>query len=129
MHCNSVVLFEENIAMSFKNILLRISIFAIIFFSFTAYADTWLFDFGPASQITTPNYNNITNPGIQSYTGLINVDGQTTGASLTITIPFNTGGTNSNGTTTPGVETGFPANATRDSFFGNVISFQGNIVP
>lgn len=91
-------------------------------------AETWLFDFGPATQLT-PNYNNITNPGIESHTGLINADGITTGASLTMTVPFNTGGTNSNGTTTPSIETGFPATATRDSFFGNTVIFQGNLAP
>lgn len=94
-----------------------------------ANAETWLFDFGPSSQTSSPGYNNITNQGIQAYTGLINSDGQTTGLSLTITIPFNQGGTNSNGTTSPAPETGFVANATRDSFFGNTVSFQGNVVP
>lgn len=95
----------------------------------TVQADSWLFDFGPATQITTPNYNNITNPDVQSYTGLVNTEGQTTGASLTITIPFNTSGTNSNGTAAPAPETGFPASATQDSFFGNVVVFQGHTVP
>jgi len=100
-----------------------------IFLSSSIHAETWLFDFGPATQNTTPGYNNINNPGIQTHTGLINSEGSTTGASLTISIPFNTDGTNPNGTTTPAPETGFVASATRDSFFGNVVTFQGISAP
>lgn len=91
-------------------------------------AETWLFDFGPTTQ-TTPNYNNIANPGIETHTGLMNSEGQTTGISLSITVPFNAGSTNSNGTTTPAIETGFPSTATRDSFFGNVAVFLGRTAP
>jgi hypothetical protein len=49
--------------------------------------------------------------------------------SLSITIPFNTASTNGNGTTTPDAAVGFPATATRDSFFGNVTAFQSQTAP
>lgn len=101
----------------------------LVFLSAFAHAETWLFDFGPATQNTAPGYNNINNPGIQTHTGLINADGLTTGVSLTVSIPFNTDGTNPNGTTTPAPETGFASSATRDSFFGNVAVFQGISAP
>lgn len=113
----------------FRSLSLQAAIAALSIFASSSYAGTWLFDFGPATQTSAPNYNNITSPDIQRFVGLVNTDGQTTGASLAITIPFNTGGTNSNGTTAPDASIGFVANATRDSFFGNVVAFQGHTAP
>lgn len=99
-----------------------------IFLSSSVHAETWFFDFGLATQ-TTPNYNNITNPGKQKTTGLINADGFTTGLSLEIKKEFNIGSTNAKGTLTPAADIGFPASATRDSFFGNVAPFLGYTAP
>jgi hypothetical protein len=104
---------------------------SVILLSFisSAFADTWLFDFGPANQTTTSNYNNITNPGVHTVNSLVNSEGLATSLSLGISIPFNTTATNSNGTTSPAPETGFLPTATRDSFFGNAVSFQGQTAP
>ena len=104
-------------------------VFLLSILSVCTHAETWLFDFGPVSQTTTPNYNNLTNPGLGSIANLVNSDGTSTSLSLAISVPFNISGTNPNGTTTPPLETGFLPNATRDSFFGNVVTFQGQTAP
>ena len=106
-----------------------LSIFLLSTLSVITHADTWLFDFGPASQTTASNYNNVTNPGLGSVLNLVNSDNASTGLSLAISVPFNSSGTNPNGTTTPAPETGFMPDATRDSFFGNVVAFQGKTAP
>lgn len=107
----------------------RLAAMAVAWAACAANAQTWLFDFGSGSLASTPNYNNITNPGVHSFPGLISASGITTPASLAITVPFNTGAPNTNGTQAPPPELGFVANATRDSFFGNVAAFLGQSAP
>jgi hypothetical protein len=108
---------------------LGLAMLVLFFSSAVAQADTWLLDFGPSTQTTTPNYNNITNNGVHSFPGLVNSTGQITNAALAITIPFNISSMNTNGTLTPAPEVEFLANATRDSFYGNVVVFQNRTAP
>jgi predicted esterase len=91
---------------------------SILTCSIVARADTWFFDFGATEQATA-GYNNITNPGIHTVSGLINSAGQPTSASLAVIAAFSSAA-NTGGTTTPGPSVEFPSSATRDSLFGSV---------
>jgi pimeloyl-ACP methyl ester carboxylesterase len=112
-----------------KRVLLGLACAILLAGATAVRAETWYFDFGPVGQQTTPNYNNVTNPDVHTLSGLIGASGTVTGAALAITVPFNTAGTNSNGTVVPAPEVGFPATATRDTFFGNVAVFQAHSAP
>ncbi|HNS21646.1 MAG TPA: GDSL-type esterase/lipase family protein [Sedimentisphaerales bacterium] len=98
--------------------------------------EAFLFDFGSASTPTDPAddpdnvWNNVTDQIGSSSTGvlanLVTVRGTVTGASLVMISRFN--GANTNGTL---ASTLFPADATRDSLYGNTELFGGssNIFP
>ena len=100
-----------------------------------------LFDFGPADAVTKngpapddPNHfwNNVTETIGGSPTGqlrgLVNTQGQSTGMTLRMLSPFNGSGPNRNGTLESTI---LPANATRDSLYGNTADWQGfaNVAP
>lgn len=85
-----------------------------------------LIDFGSAVNATTGNWNNITS-NTDNQTGitanLINDAGVATGATLTVDDTFHS--VNENGTTTPDVSLPFVATSTRDSFYGEMVAFNG----
>ncbi|MEN6576560.1 MAG: GDSL-type esterase/lipase family protein [Phycisphaerales bacterium] len=102
---------------------------------------TLLFDFGASGTPTgtgeAPNdpanaWNNVTETIGSSATGelpgLVNTQGSATGLGLKIVVPFSAGGPNSSGTL---ASTLFPANATRDSLYGNTEAWGGatNVFP
>lgn len=102
---------------------------------------TLLFDFGASGTPTTaaesPNdpanaWNNVTevigSVATGELPGLVNTQGSATGIGLKIVVPFSAGGPNSSGTL---ASTLFPANATRDSLYGNTESWGGaaNVFP
>ncbi len=102
---------------------------------------SFLFDFGPADAQTghgpAPDdpadyWNNVTDVIGASATGqlrgLVNTKNRSTGVGLRMVSPFNGSGPNRNGTTESTV---FPANATRDSLYGNTADWNGfaNVTP
>lgn len=62
-----------------------------------------------------------------SLGNLLNQDRKQTTAAIAVVKGFN--GVNTNGTTAPASSTGFSANAARDSFFGNSVTFNGAVAP
>lgn len=109
----------------------RILMLAIVLLSAKNYAQEYsLIDFSNASNHTTGNWNNVVQTTL-SQTGivvnLINDQGATTGAVLSVTDPFNL--VNTGGTTTPDASLPFPSTATMDSFFGNNVLFGGATEP
>jgi lysophospholipase L1-like esterase len=96
---------------------------------------SFLFDFGPADAITKngpapddPNHhwNNVTEAIGSSPTGnlrsLVNTRGKSTALIFRMISPFNGSGPNRNGTL---ASTVLPANATRDSLYGNTADWNG----
>jgi len=87
----------------------------------------YLIDFGGADALTseaTNTWNNLTTAVGSSATGvlpnLVSTQNKTSNISIRMVRRFN--GNNANGTTASGI---FPANATRDSLYGNTESFGG----
>lgn len=77
-----------------------------------------LIDFGTTTQLTTGNWNNVTDHQAANVS-LIDDSGTATGITLTVTDPFYNG-YNTNGTTAPaGNATIFASTATSDNFFCN----------
>lgn len=93
-------------------------------------ADSWRIDFGPSSQVVAPGWNNVgveigTDPaGV--LTGLVSTGGEAGTVNLEMQSAFNA--SNDQGTQAAAL---FPANATRDSLFGNTEDFGGksNVLP
>ena len=96
---------------------------------------SFLFDFGPADAVTkngpapddpVSSWNNVTETVGASATGhlrgLVNTENEPTGMVLRMISPFNAGGPNRSGTLESTV---FPANATRDSLYGNTETWSG----
>lgn len=93
-------------------------------------AATFLIDFGsPKPEFVTAasGWNNV-NPTTTSIS-LVDASGQPSPIKLTIDSPFNTSGQgNTSGTTTPGgAAHHYSSTATRDSLFGNVALFGGQV--
>lgn len=112
---------------------------AALAFGSVASAATILIDFGSSSTSPTnfvtndAGWNNITNSSTDTANvALIDSTGAASGVTLTITSPFNTNPPNLNGTTSPtGDAAAYPVTATRDNFFSNTETFngQGNLTP
>ncbi len=86
---------------------------------------SWLFDFGPSSQVPGSGWNNVSTelgatPG-GLLNGVVNASGQAATLTLEIMAPFNAA--NLDGSQSSAV---FPAAATRDSLYGNTSEFNGN---
>lgn len=99
-------------------------------FAGSVQAATFLIDFGsPKPEFVTASsgWNNV-NPATTSIS-LVEATGQPSPVRLTIDSPFNTSGQgNTSGTTTPGGGAqNYAATATRDSLFGNVALFGGQV--
>lgn len=69
--------------------------------------------------------NNITNPINGEISNLINLENEATGLGIQVTKRFNK--YNTNGTVTPDAAIALTPSTTRDSFFGNTVSFGGRI--
>lgn len=102
-----------------------------------------LVDFGDTTNITTTDalsrsWNNITTSNDQATNFVLNNSaGTDSGYRMAIDNPAGTtnavgfNGANSNGTTTPtgaAASHGYPASSTRDSLYGNTVSFNGLVV-
>ncbi len=87
--------------------------------------DTVLIDFG--SNISPFPWNNITDPVAGFIADMVNTDGGQSGIYILVYDAFNN--INTAGTLTPDPAIGFPATATGDSFFGNTVTFGGQIQP
>jgi lysophospholipase L1-like esterase len=87
--------------------------------------DTLLIDFGDI--LSPAPWNNVTDPAMGMIPDLLLDNGNASGISLTVIDSFNT--INRNGATTIAADFGFPASATGDSFFGNVVAFGGQSQP
>lgn len=108
----------------------KLLLFLILILSIPTQAQEYSYiDFSQANT-TSGNWNNVTATTL-SQTGmtvnLINDQGANTGATLTVIDSFNL--VNEAGTTAPNPSLPFPSSATRDSFFGNDVSFSGAIEP
>ncbi len=88
-------------------------------------------DFGNSATVTAGNWNNlvVTTQNQEGLSlGLIDSNGNTTGATLTLSDSFDH--INANGTTSPNGALPFPSSSTRDSFFGATdAGFNGNVNP
>ena len=109
-----------------KKIVLNIILFYFLFISF-AYTQEYTFiDFGSVVNSSTGNWNNITS-NTDNQTGiaanLINDTGISTGITLTVDDSFHS--VNENGTTSPSASLPFLATSTRDSFYGEMVAFNG----
>jgi len=85
-----------------------------------------LIDFGSAVNSSSGNWNNITSntdnqAGITA--NLLSDTGATTGITLTVNDTFHS--VNENGTTSPSPSLPFIATSTRDSFYGEMVAFNG----
>lgn len=87
--------------------------------------DTILLDIG--NILSPPTWNNLIGAANGQVSNLINSQGHPTGISVVVSDAFN--GTNTAGTSSPDSALGFPASATEDSFFGNVVVFSNKIEP
>ncbi|MCK7590678.1 T9SS type A sorting domain-containing protein [Subsaxibacter sp. CAU 1640] len=111
-----------------KKILLSL----LLITSFIGYSQEYSYiDFGNSGTVTSGNWNNLV-VSTQNQDGLtlnlIDSNGNTTGAVLTLTDSFDH--INANGTTSPNGALPFPSSATRDSFFGATdAGFNGNVNP
>ena len=80
---------------------------------------------------TSGNWNNVSTANAGSTAGitvnLIDSNGSSTGVTLTINDEFDT--VNTAGTTAPDASLPFPSTATRDSFFGETVPFNGGLQP
>jgi len=89
------------------------------------------FDFGSSNTRTQNlNYNNVVNNGVEDPNILVQVidsTGAGTGITLTVNDVFH--GTNIAGTVSPSADFLFPTNATRDSFYGEEVEFEGVTQP
>ena len=83
-------------------------------------------DFGSSSTTTPGNWNNLTSSS-GGINDVMNSDGNVTRVDLAIPDRFNA--INESGTTTPDPVLGLPSEATRDSFFGNDVLFNGLVEP
>ncbi|SFT87621.1 Lysophospholipase L1 [Lishizhenia tianjinensis] len=72
-------------------------------------------------------WNNINDASSGSVNGLMNNFGFATTINLSITNAFT--GVNTSGTQTPNSSLGIPSNASGDSFFGNMVDFNGQLQP
>jgi lysophospholipase L1-like esterase len=108
----------------------KLLLFLILILSIPTQAQEYSYIDFSQTNTTTGNWNNVTATTL-SQTGmtvnLINDQGANTGATLTVTDSFNL--VNEAGTTSPNPSLPFPSSATRDSFFGNDVSFSGAIEP
>jgi lysophospholipase L1-like esterase len=108
----------------------KLLLFLILILSIPTQAQEYSYIDFSQTNTTTGNWNNVTASTL-SQTGmtvnLINDQGANTGATLTVTDSFNL--VNEAGTTSPNPSLPFPSSATRDSFFGNDVSFSGAIEP
>ncbi len=85
--------------------------------------DTVLIDFG--SNISSFPWNNVTDPTAGFIADMINTDGQQSGIYMLVYDAFNN--INTAGTMAPDPALGMPGTATSDSFFGNTITFGGQV--
>lgn len=113
-----------------KNLPLHLALVASLAGVASVGAATYLVDFGstkPEFVTSAPGWNNV-GPTTTSIS-LVDASGQPTPLKLTVDSPFNTGGQgNTGGTSKPGgVAEAYPATATRDSLFGNVALFGGQL--
>lgn len=100
--------------------------------SYASFAQEFTYmDFGVSTNTTTGNWNNIAVDNAASASGitlaLIDSNGTSTGATLTIDDAFNT--VNTGGNPDPDASLPFPSSAAADSFFGSTTAFQGATEP
>lgn len=88
--------------------------------------DTINIDFGAAATVSPAGWNNVTNAKTGTIENLVNTKQLSTGISIAVTRPFNT--FNPNGLVADDT-LGIPANASKDSFYGNTTRFNGAVVP
>lgn len=111
----------------------KITFILLVMLSLSGLAQEYTYiDFGSpnAGFTTSGNWNNIAssiNNNASITASLINATGSSTGVTLTVDDPFDTN--NTAGTTSPDSSLPFPSTATRDSFFGETVSFNGNLQP
>ncbi len=108
----------------------QLSFMAILLFGIRVFAqENTLIDFSNTNT-TAGNWNNVvqtTMSQVGMTVNLINSEGASTGAVLTVTDAFNN--VNAAGTTSPDAALPFPSTATADSFFGNDVAFGGATEP
>lgn len=85
--------------------------------------DTVLIDFG--TTVSPFPWNNVTNPKTDNIGGVKNIFGSTTNIGIEVFDEFNS--VNNNGTQTANTSLGIPSTASEDSFYGNTVSFNGEI--
>lgn len=108
----------------------QLSFMAILLLGIRVFAqENTLIDFSNTNT-TAGNWNNVvqtTMSQVGMTVNLINSEGASTGAVLTVTDAFNN--VNAAGTTSPDAALPFPSTATADSFFGNDVAFGGATEP
>lgn len=101
----------------------------LLVFSALLYGQEFTYiDFGNTATATAGNWNNVIATSLNQEgisVNLINNTGASTGINLLVDDSFDL--VNTAGTTSPNAAIPFPASATRDSFFGETVAFNGNI--
>ncbi len=93
--------------------------------SASAQRDTILIDFG--NVLSPAPWNNVTDPVAGQVGNLLNTANQPSGISILVYDAFNN--INTAGALMPDPALGFPPSATGDSFFGNTVTFGGQVQP